>query len=238
MAKKRKTASSKIARLLKTIGDADGKSPYSNLGPEIDWDDPVVWSSEARKAFDPSNLDQSIRTAFDKFKLDPRNPHNWWMLLRFFADAHFGRSRGAPRKWSSSSLCELLRNISTTRKKRPNAKQGEVYRSLVKPGAPYEGKKPDSIKHAYSIALDPRHNDILFHLVDGLKDSYEKILALANEERGVAAPVAMPVAMKRKIENLALKQALEAIGAPDALWEKVTSIIFRENNSLTFYRRQ
>lgn len=220
MAKKRKTASSKIARLLKTVGDAGAISPYPYLGPKINWDDPPVWSSEARKALDPSDLDQSIKTAFDKFKLDPRNPHNWWMLLRFFADAHFGSSRGAPRKWNGLSLCELLCHISTIRNKLPNAKQSDVYGFLVKRGAPYFGRKPDSLKHAYSIALNRKYNDPLFHLVDGLKDSYERILALANEEKGAALPVDMPAAMKRKIEKMALKQALEAIGAPDALWEK------------------
>ena len=222
MAKKRKTASSKITRLLKIIGDEEGKSPYPYRGPEINWNDPVVWSSEARKAFNPSDLDQSIRMAFDKFKLDPQDPHSWWTLLRYFADAHFGRSerRGAPRKWNSESLCDLLRHISIARKKNPKAKRSDVYLFLVKRGAPYDGKKLDFLKHAYSIALDRKHNEILFNLVDGLKNSYKKILALANKEKGASPPVAMPVAMEHKIEKLALKQALEAIGAPDALWEK------------------
>ena len=87
-------------------------------------------------------------------------------------------------------------------------------------GAPYAGKKPNYIKHAYSNALDPKYNEALFEIVDGLKHSYKKILALANEEKGETSSVAIPVAIEQKIEKLALRDALEAIGAPDALWEK------------------
>ena len=119
MARKRQTAASRLAKKLRAIGRAGGPSPYPYLPADIDWDDPAAWSRDARRVFDPNNLDESTKAAFEKFKLDPRYPSHWRMLMLFFADAHFGdrAGQGRPRKWNSESLCELLRHVSDARTK-------------------------------------------------------------------------------------------------------------------------
>jgi hypothetical protein len=83
MAHKRKTVSARLSRYL-------GPSPYPYIGPEIDWNDPSIWTAAAREAFDLADLERATKIAFSKFHLDPRNPHHWRLLLHFFADAHFG----------------------------------------------------------------------------------------------------------------------------------------------------
>jgi hypothetical protein len=156
--------------------------------------------------------------AFEKFKLDPRNPYHWRMLMRFLADAHFGHraGQGRPRKWNSESLCKLLRHVSDARKKWPGAKRGDVFRTLVKPKAPYPGLKPDALKHAYAAALDPKRNKALFDHRDALNHQHQLIIELAMREKGMA----VPDTTKKAIEDLALDQALGAIGAPDSRWKK------------------
>lgn len=215
MAKKRKTAASRLSALQKIVSDAGGTTPYPYLGPKIDWDNPTAWSSEARRAFDPTDLAPSLRIAFEKFKLDPRDPHNWWMLLGFFADAHFGRSIGRPKKWNGESLCDLLRKISDVRKNSPKAKPSDVFRILVKKGARYSEMKADALKHAYSAALNRRRNVTLFRIVDENKTSYRKILEFTSAENGLP----LRASVERQIEKLALADALRAIGAPNCIWE-------------------
>ena len=118
MARKRQTAASRLAKKLRVIERAGGPSPYPYLSADIDWDDPAAWSRDARKAFDPNNLDESTKVAFEKFKLDPRNPYHWRMLMRFLADAHFGHraGQGRPRIWNSERLCKAWYFILKERK--------------------------------------------------------------------------------------------------------------------------
>ncbi len=217
MARKRQTAASRLAKKLRDIERAAGPSPYPYLGADIDWADPAAWSRDARKAFDPNNLDKSMKAAFEKFKLDPRNPYHWRMLMLFFADAHFGKrvGQGRPRKWNSESLCELLRHVSDARTKWPGAKRSDIFRSLTKPKAPHDGQKPDALKHAYAAALNPKHNKVLFDHRDAINQQHQAIIELAYEEKGMS----VPDVIKKAIKNLALDEALNAIGAPDARWK-------------------
>ena len=217
MARKRQTAASRLAKKLRAIGRAGGPSPYPYLPAGIDWDDPAAWSRDARKAFDPNNLDESTKAAFEKFKLDPRNPYHWRMLMLFFADAHFGdrAGRGRPKKWNGESLCELLRHVSDARKKRPSAKRSDVFRSLVK-RAPYAGLEPDALKHAYAAALDPKRNKVLFDQRDAINQQHQSVIELVMKEKGMA----VSDTTKKAIEVLALDQALRAIGAPDSRWKE------------------
>jgi hypothetical protein len=215
MAKKRKSAGSYIAEKLKTITRSGG-APYPYLPSDIPWDDPVAWLRHARNAFNPRNLNGAIKASFDNFKLDPRNPYHWRMLLFFFAEAHFREreSRGRPKQWTSQRLCDLLRQVSDARKKRPNANQSDVFRSLVKPKAPYEGQKPDALKHAYARALKPQHNKSLFDHRDAINEENCTIIKLAYDGKGIS----VPDAIKKAVKDLALSHALKAIGAPNALW--------------------
>jgi hypothetical protein len=218
MAEKRMAAASILSKKLTLIGRVGGASAYPDLPADIDWDDPAAWSRDARKAFDPSNLDESTRAAFRKFKLDPRNPYHWRMLVDFFADAHYGEraGRGRPKKWNSESLCALLRHVSDARKKRPSVKRSDVFRSLVKPKALYNGLKPDALKHAYAAALDPKRNKVLFDQRDAINQQHQSVIELVMKEKGMA----VSDTTKKAIEVLALDQALRAIGAPDSRWKE------------------
>jgi hypothetical protein len=64
MAHKRKTVSARLSRYL-------GPSPYPYIGPEIDWNDPSIWTAAAREAFDLADLERATKIAFSKFHLDP-----------------------------------------------------------------------------------------------------------------------------------------------------------------------
>src|SRR5262245_6857141 len=112
MPKKAKTPSARLSFWQQIV------SQENHYEWAVDWSSKTIWTKAAKdalnldKKFD-DKADITIRKAFEKFKLDARNPFNWRMLLGYYARAH--PSRGQPKKWSSERLCELLRDISAAR---------------------------------------------------------------------------------------------------------------------------
>lgn len=214
MPKKPKTAS---ARLLKFQEMMSKPNPFRVA---LDWSDPTVWAEGARNALDLNikigDADEFIRRAFAKFNLDPRNPYDWRDLLGFYARAHV--RRGAPDKWTPQTLCALLRHISSARQQYPHLKnREEIYRTLVKRGAAYTGRKTSYLKHGHKRALDPQANEILRYHRDAFIDEWIGVNQLSDEDKGITwARSAIP----SEIKELALGHALTKIGAPESQWKK------------------
>jgi hypothetical protein len=119
---------------------------------------------------------------------------------------------GRPPKWTSKDLCTLLRNISDTREQHPGLKRRtEIYRALVKRGAPYAGKKTDHLKYGHKLALDPKNNEILRVHRDAIIQEAMIIIRWSYKDTGRGD---VPPAVEEKIRETALDWALENIGAP------------------------
>jgi hypothetical protein len=200
------------------------KEAASQGGPSrrlIDWSDEAAWAKIARAALDlDSGFDEKwngpVRKAFKDFRLNPKDPYDWRLLLTLYAAAH--ASRGRPVKWNSESLCDLLRKISAAREKRPNAKPSEIYRSLVRPKAAYSGKSVDYLKHGHRLALDLERNDILRNTRDLVAAGYLDVLRVSYQEKGWTITAADEKRIKDA--DTVLDDALELIGAPLGRWAK------------------
>jgi len=81
-------------------------------------DNPHPWDGLARSALTLGDdfMSVALRTAFNKFGLDPVDPFSWSRLLLSFAYIDFGeRPRGkpgAPQKWNKKRMDELRGAIS------------------------------------------------------------------------------------------------------------------------------
>jgi hypothetical protein len=126
--------------------------------------------------------------------------------------------RGRPAEWTSESLCTLLRNISDTRERYPNLKRRiEIYRVLVKRGAPYAGKKTDYLEYGHKMALDPKRNEILRMQRNAIVDEAIAVIRIIYKDRGFTGA---PPAVEGRLRDKALDQALNRIGASKGGWEK------------------
>jgi hypothetical protein len=207
-----KTASSRLAYWQQFVSR---ETPFQSTA---DWTDETVWIPAARASLDLNSFSEKwsgpIRRAFEDFKLDARNPYHWRLLLTFYAGAHI--RKGRPAEWDAESLCKLLRHISEVRKKRPNAKQSEIYQSLIKRNAPYAGKTESYLKHGHRLALNLDRNEILRLKRDLVAQGYLEVLRVSYEEKGWA----VTASHERRIRNWVLDEALELIGAPNSRWVK------------------
>jgi hypothetical protein len=126
--------------------------------------------------------------------------------------------RGRPGIWTGEALCTLLRHISDTREQNSNLKtRSEIYRVLVKRGAPYAGKKTDFLKHGHKRALNPNYNEILRMLKDAFVQESMSVIRLSYKDKGITN---VPLAVEQKIKDIALDDALIKIGAPKGGWGK------------------
>jgi hypothetical protein len=214
MPKKPKTPSSRLTYWKKVV---QGNSFQSF----IDLSDAAVWASHARTALDldscfSENWNRPIRKAFNDFKLDPNDPYHWRLLLTLYVGAH--SSRGRPAEWNSESLCNLLRQISKARERRPNAKPSEIYRSLIKPKAAYAGKTESYLKHGHRLALNPDRNEILRNAQGLVAAGYIGVLREGLQEKGLAVTASDDRHIKDS--DFVFAEALELIGAPLGRWTK------------------
>jgi hypothetical protein len=93
----------------------------------------------------------------------------------------------------------------------------EIYRVLVKRGAPYAGKKTDYLEYRHKMALDPKRNEILRMRRDAIVDEIITVIRMSYKDKGF--PDAPP-AVESRIRDEALDQALNSIGASKGGWEK------------------
>jgi hypothetical protein len=207
---------------------------------------PPDWSNEADwvDVRDALNLDSTsvwsekwnapVRKAFKDFGLDPNNPYDWRHLLTLYVHSH--RSRGRPVEWDGESLCDLLRAISKFRKKNPNAKRSDIYRSLTKERGSYSGKTEDYLKHGHRLALNPERNHILRSALDLVAAGHLDVLRVGYQEQGRAITSSDKARIKRM--DSVLEDALEFIGAPNSGLKKLAAI-FRPSKLITvFFRRR
>lgn len=102
------------------------------------WSDPTVREHAANAATSLSKDGQwvpELRTAFQKFGLDPRNPYSWRTLLEFFAIAHFEptnkKSRGPRAQWTPHTYAILLADVARVHKANPGKRDNWVCDQLV-----------------------------------------------------------------------------------------------------------
>jgi hypothetical protein len=220
VAKKRKTASARLSEKQKS----SRANPF--LGIKFDWNNPTDWAKGAQHALDlDSASDESntlLKKAFEKFGLDWHDPYHWRLLLQLYVQAHV--PRGRPTEWTDERLCALLHHINDARRANRNLKRREeIYRLLVKRGAPYAGKNTDYVEYGHKKALDPKSNKTLRMYRDEFvrEAMYVHRASYNNNEA--------PPAVKQKIEEIALDDALTKIGAPYGGWENKRANYFQRN---------
>src|SRR5262245_56705377 len=76
----------------------------------------------------------SLREAFERFGLDPKDDAHWRLLLAIFAEAYFEsrRPRGGIEYWGSGKLCQLLADCAAVKKLNPDVRAAGKICELVK----------------------------------------------------------------------------------------------------------
>jgi hypothetical protein len=108
-----KKSSKQRARLYGLLGQEQTKLTYLN--------EPLQRAIHAHRALTLFQSDHALKKAFKAFSLDPRNPYDWRTLLTYFAEAHFGATRGAPKKWTFASRAQFLQDFLRVRVHHPTA---------------------------------------------------------------------------------------------------------------------
>jgi hypothetical protein len=83
-----------------------------------------------------------VRDAFRAFGLDPRNPHDWEILIHDLADAHFGK-RSKPKIWNEGKLCQLVADFTRAKRSHPRKRDMDICKLLVTEKAPGRYRKLD-----------------------------------------------------------------------------------------------
>jgi len=143
------------------------------------WSDPKVRATAANEATSLQKDDRyadQLNEGFNKFGLDPSNPHSWRTLLEFFVLAHFEKHAKniGRRKWTTQSYCQLLTDYFVMRTKYPDKPATYVCDRLVGTAA-YEhlavrGKrstgKGANLRRALYNAHDETKNRALQYLTE------------------------------------------------------------------------
>jgi len=80
-------------------------------------------------------LERSVNTAFEKAGLDASNDEHWPRLALLFCAAIYGKTPGAPKKWSNKKQRQLLLDFSELKSKRPGLTEREYCAELCKRSA-------------------------------------------------------------------------------------------------------
>ncbi len=120
-----------------------------------------------------------IRTAFDTFGLNPKNPFHWRNLLIYFVDAHFGDrgEPGRPRDWTDERLCQLLVDFATLNRVHPDKRDTEICRLLKSDklkdfGGRYSEMEVGTIRRMLQDARNPERNGILAKALNDLASDW------------------------------------------------------------------
>ncbi|MGE3626125.1 MAG: hypothetical protein AB7G34_07095 [Hyphomicrobiales bacterium] len=218
MRKRQDDATLKINRLAAASRNRDVMAELrdaltaANLGKRPNWEDAAITEAQhqLQAAFDPSlwsRVEGPLKTAFDKFGLSPEHPHNWRLLLTYFAYAHYGpkpKRAGSPLKRTDDQLCQLLFDVASKRRSHSNASNAEIYRQLIRDRrlrTRYRDDTIHSLKKAFAAARDPSRNQIL----KSLATSNEITLSLLIRQGQEIAD------FDRGISELALRLATQTI---------------------------
>lgn len=127
MAKKLRSVNARLQRALR-IRKLVGPSwllkyrpfvPTGLAGPSGD----DIWNATAREALKLANKDQTIKTAFDTFGLDPDDPMHWRVLVEEMASIIFERKKAGRRKeWNSGRQLELVEAVDAVLRRNPKLK--------------------------------------------------------------------------------------------------------------------
>jgi hypothetical protein len=126
---------------------------YGRLG-----DPPAPLGSYGRGASERPILD-----AFKAFGLDHRSLSDWRALVFHLAHALFPTPRplGAPREWTDERLCQLLADVATYKRKKPEASDVAICNWLSKKWS----KTPETLRRILQNARNPKHNTELARVV-------------------------------------------------------------------------
>jgi hypothetical protein len=135
LARKAATVSQKLRSLQRTARKHGSINPY-RLPPEFqpDFTDPNILAKAAREVFDIARKDRSIKSFFEKFKLDCGNPNDWYLLLQIISNSDGLRTKeaGAPLRWTPQVRCQLLVDFYMVKDRYPTKPISTICRLMKK----------------------------------------------------------------------------------------------------------
>jgi hypothetical protein len=191
---------------------------------ESDWNNEAQRATAAHQALSLDDLDQPLKTAFEAFGLDPRNPFHWRKLVAYLADVHFGpkQTRHGPKQlWSDDKLCKLLQDFDEVKSRRPLVPGTKIsdlqvcdwlkrHSSL---GKTYTGFIARTILRNLQRARNPKENCRLGEIVTEVADTFiDKLRAAAK-----ARDVVLDQQWERQIRSLALEKVVKIMSSA---WRK------------------
>jgi hypothetical protein len=134
--------------------------------------------------FSPES-DNSLKLAFKAAHLDPQDPLDREILLRFFAAAHFPskkETRGAKTKWTPERWNRLLSDYDQVKRNNPNLNDVEICKQIVNrfpsryPEPPSSARGPAkdpgaTVRRNLALARDPTKNTRLAELAQIFADA-------------------------------------------------------------------
>jgi hypothetical protein len=127
---------------------------------------------ESFAKFSSSAVKGPLAIAFQKARLNPADPMDWYKLTSLFAWAHFGdrKGKGAPKKWTSMRYCKLIVDLAAISYRNPALLDEEKYRLLGK-RTEYQTKRgplsPSRLRKLRKKAFNPKTNELLVALTMG-----------------------------------------------------------------------
>jgi hypothetical protein len=180
-----------IRRKTKTLVAALDKTD-ANHRPKLNFANPAVRRFVADLALrleDGEPLDQPIHDAFKAFELDPTNPFDWRRLLFYLADCHYGKRRGAPKRWNEERWCRLLVDYYTVKfefKKQSDEAVCKHLQSKKPYREHYANLSPPTIRRNLIYARDPTKNKILGKIMQVSRERAERVVGDAAKAEGRA----------------------------------------------------
>ena len=133
----------------------------------------LLGDPDAHRLLPPTDIEQnpSLREAFEKFGLDPKDDAHWRVLLAIFAEAYFEsrRPRGGIKHWDSRKLCQLLADFAAVKKTNPDVRADEKICELVKRKfvKRYDQRAP-TLRRKLQDARSPAKNQVLSSIISGM----------------------------------------------------------------------
>ena len=155
----------------------------------FNFEDDTVHAALSRVALmleQSSERDKPVFAAFKAAGLNPDNPLHWRALVFMFSEAHFGKARTKPQKWSPTALNGVLADYRTIKAENPGASDAQIcklLRSDPRFKRKYQHYSPDALRKLLRQARSPNANILLRH--PEMNDPVLQLLRHYHEQYGL-----------------------------------------------------
>jgi hypothetical protein len=162
-------------------------------------------------SYERGAAEKPILDAFKAFGLDHRSLSDWRALVSHLASVLFPAPGppGAPRKLTNERLCQLLADVATYKRQKPEASDVAICTWLARKWS----KKPQTLRRILQNARNPKHNTELARAAYDLVTLHR--LRAAAAACGVTKDTSWTEADEKKLQSRVIWWAIENA---DKLW--------------------